>query len=318
MAKYGLFCIGEIVIDFMPVDNGRAYAPNPGGAPANVAIAATRLGAKAAFCGKVGRDDFGRMLHDTLRANGVEPIAAGPCDQAVTTRVFVTVTDSGERSFTCVRKPGADMFLGRDDVDIAALADSAIVHAGSCSLSADVAADATMYAMSAAHKLGKLVSFDVNYRAPMWSNDSKRASESVRKLLPLIDLLKISDEEAFLLGGEAALPQLMLDNDISLIAVTRGADGASVYYGGSMLGVAGMKADVADTNGAGDAFWAGCLTSLLEDGVLCPRDLDETKIRRALELGNVAGWLTVQKSGAIPALPSRSSVDKYINRGERI
>lgn len=95
--------------------------------------------------------------------------------EAVTTMAFVTLGPGGERSFTFARKPGADMFLTKADVDVALAQGARILHAGSCSLSAPPASEATAYALSQASKRGYMVSFDVNYRDLMWGGDRAAA-----------------------------------------------------------------------------------------------------------------------------------------------
>ena len=92
-----------------------------------MAIAAARNGLEAAMCCSVGDDDFGRYLLGTLRENRVRCIRREPCREAVTTMAFVSLTEEGERSFTFVRKPGADMFLREEDVREADIRDTVIV-----------------------------------------------------------------------------------------------------------------------------------------------------------------------------------------------
>ena len=111
-----LYSIGEMVIDFIPGSEPGSYLQNAGGAPANLAIAAARCGLDAGLCCSVGDDVFGRFLLDTLRKNNVRVLRPELCREAVTTMAFVTLTETGDRSFTFARKPGADMFLREEDV----------------------------------------------------------------------------------------------------------------------------------------------------------------------------------------------------------
>ena len=135
-----IYSIGEMVIDFIPGAEKASYIRNAGGAPANVAIAMARNGLKAGMCTKVGDDQFGYFLIDTLKKYGVAVLGGEPCREAVTTMAFVTLAEDGERLFTFARKPGADMFLAPADVKEEEIEDSVIVHAGSCSLSGAYAA----------------------------------------------------------------------------------------------------------------------------------------------------------------------------------
>ena len=108
--------IGEVVIDFLPGKESNSYLANPGGAPANVAIAMSRNGLSVGFIAKVGEDKFGKTLIDTLEKDNVVILNNITTDKAITTLVFVHLDEHGERSFSFVRKPGADMFLSSEDV----------------------------------------------------------------------------------------------------------------------------------------------------------------------------------------------------------
>lgn len=306
-----ILCVGEMVIDFLPGAEKDSYIRKAGGAPANVAVAAARQGCSAGFCGMVGDDDFGHFLMDTLKANGVEQCVGEMTREATTTMTFVTLDADGDRSFTFARKPGADMLLTRAHIRPELLCAADAVHAGSCSLSRDPAADATAFALREAHRLGKLVSFDVNYRDLMWGGDVNAAASSVREILPCVDFLKISEEEADMFGGEAQLPALMLENNITLLIETLGSRGALCHWNGETLHVEARKANCVDTCGAGDAFWGSFLSTLLLGGVRSPKELTREKLLNAMQRGNVAGWLCVQKKGAIESLPTAQEIEHY-------
>ena len=311
-----LYSIGEMVIDFIPGSEPASYIRKAGGAPANVAIAATKNGLEAAMCCKVGDDDFGRFLMDTLAEYHVTAACPELCKEAVTTMAFVTLSDDGERRFTFARKPGADMLLDEADVREADIADSAIVHAGSCSLSAQPEAAATVKALRLGHELGKLVSFDVNYRNLMWNDDVDACAAAVRDILKYVDLLKISEEEVEMMGGEAAIPALMAENGVALVVQTLGSRGARAYFAGASFDVPGRKAKAVDATGAGDAFWGAFLSRLRILGVNTAADLTEAVIRDALDYGNVSGCICVQTKGAIASIPTRAQIEAYLREGK--
>ena len=306
-----LYSIGEMVIDFIPGIEPASYIRKAGGAPANVAIAVTKNGLKAAMCCKVGEDDFGRFLMDTLAEYDVEAVCPDLCREAITTMAFVTLAENGERRFTFARKPGADMMLSESDVKEADIADSAVIHAGSCSLSAQPEAAATVKALRLGHEHGKLVSFDVNYRNLMWNDDVAACTQAVIDILKYVDLLKISEEEVDMMGGEAALASLMLENDITLVIETLGSNGARAFFKGTSFDVPGIKAKAVDATGAGDAFWGAFLSKLRMLGVEKAADLTEAIIRQAMEYGNVSGCICVQQKGAIAAIPTREQIEAY-------
>ena len=309
-----LYSIGEMVIDFFPGETEGIYLRNAGGAPANVAIAVARNGLTAGMCCKVGDDDFGRFLTDTLKKEKVRVLCEKPCTQATTTMAFVTLKEGGERSFTFARKPGADMFLAPEEVREDEIRSAKMIHAGSCSLSAQPAAEATEKAMRLAHEAGKLVSFDINYRNLMWNDDQDACTAAVLRLLPLIDLLKVSEEEVDMLGGAENLPCILEENRITAIVLTLGSAGARVYTKNGSFSAAGQKVHAVDATGAGDAFWGGFLSSLLIQGVADTASVTQERLRTALAYGNVSGGICVQKQGAIASLPSRSEIEAVLNR----
>ena len=310
-----LYSIGEMLIDFTPGGEPASYVRNPGGAPANVAIAAVRSGLEVGMCTSVGEDDFGRFLVETLEENGVRVINPRLCGRAVTTLAFVTLAPDGNRSFTFVRKPGADMFLEEGDVGEEDIRNSAIIHAGSYSLSAPTADGATVKAMRLGHELGKLVSFDVNYRGVVWNDDPAACLAKVRQVLPYVDLLKVSDEEVGMMGGESALPGLMEEFGIAVVVETLGGAGARAFFAGERWDVPSRKVTCVDATGAGDAFWGGFLSSLRIQGISRADQLTRAGVNRAVEYGNASGGLCVQKKGAIPALPARREIEAFLTGG---
>ena len=225
---------------------------------------------------------------------------------------FVTLKEDGDRVFTFARKPGADMMLSPDEVKEEEIKDSVIIHAGSCSLSAQPEADATIKALRLGHEMNKLVSFDVNYRNVMWKDDVEACTKAVMDVLPYVDLLKISEEEVEMMGGEAALPALIKENGIALLVETLGSEGARAYLGEQVIRVEGMKVKAVDATGAGDAFWGGYLASLRFQGVEKASDLTAEIIENAMNYGNVSGCICVQGKGAIASIPTREQIEAYL------
>ncbi|MCR4624766.1 MAG: carbohydrate kinase [Lachnospiraceae bacterium] len=306
-----ILCIGEMLIDFTPVSGMKnTYTANPGGAPANVAVSASRAGVKAGFLGRVGNDDFGRLLIDTLKKDNVEILLPDLTDKAVTTLAFVSLDENGDRSFTFARKPGADMLLSTTDVENINFAAWDVVHAGSVSQSGLPERDAVLLALDKAKKAGKLVSFDINFRDKIWSFDECKTE--VLKVFPYVDLLKISEEERDFVGGRENIRSFMKEYDIAVTVLTLGGDGAVIFFNGEEIVVPAMKAKCIDTTGAGDAYWGGFLSSLVKQGVKAVTDLDKDKLTEAGKYGAVSGGLCIQKPGGIPALPTASEIETYL------
>lgn len=310
-------CIGEMLIDFTPGQIPGSYMRNPGGAPANACIAMARNGLRTGFLGKLGNDDFGRFLKNTLEENQVELLCPKLTDQAVTTMAFVTLYEDGERSFTFARKPGADMLLEKDDIKKEDIESARLIHAGSFGLSKEPARSATVWAMKTAKELGRLVSFDVNYRDTVWESE-REAIETVDSILDTVDFLKISEEELKFVGGEANIPAFMKEHDITAVIETLGADGARYFFGENRGHVPGQKVKAVDATGAGDAFWGGFLSRLLMSGVCAVKEVTEEIVRASLEYGNASGGLCVQKMGGIPALPTKEEVERCLKESAGI
>lgn len=303
-------CIGEMLIDFTPGDGERTYVANPGGAPANVAISMSRNGLDVGFIGKIGQDDFGRLLVQTLKTDHVKLLCPELTDQANTTLAFVTLYENGERSFTFVRKPGADLLLDQSDVKASDLDNCHMLHAGSVGMSGQPSADAICYAMKAAANMGKLISFDINFRDRIWSFEACR--EQVERVIDTVDLLKISEEETGFVGGEANIPSYMKQHHIAVVVETLGSKGAKYYFQGKSGLVEGRKVRAVDATGAGDAFWGGFLSYLLLHGVTRVSEMTEETIKAALCYGNASGALCVQRMGGIPALPVREEIEAFL------
>ena len=302
-----VLCIGEMLIDFTPYEGETlVYKANPGGAPANVAVSLARNGIDTGFMGKLGDDDFGRLLKRTLEENNITHLCPELTPEATTTLAFVTLDQSGDRKFTFARKPGADMLLAVSDVDKIDFNEYDLIHAGSVSQSGSPSRDAVAEALRRAKDAGKLVSFDINFRDKIWSFDECLAE--VNRLLPYIDLLKISDEELDFVGGEDNILKFMSENSISVIVLTRGGEGARVFFGGSYYDIPSMKVQVKDTTGAGDAYWGGFLSCLLDQGVKNVADLTSDKLIAAGKYGAVSGGLCITKSGGIPAIPTSDEI----------
>ena len=200
--------VGEILIDLTQSGVNEqgipVFAANPGGAPANLAVAASRLGASTAFIGKVGTDSFGTFLRSTLIENKVD-VSGMVVDQVNrTTLAVVAVDGSGERTFSFYRDPSADVKLSVEDIRAEQLKNTKFLHFGSVSLTTDPARSATLYAAKTARENGALISYDPNYRASLWS-DEATAIERMLEPLPMVDVLKVSDEELPLLTGTSDL-----------------------------------------------------------------------------------------------------------------
>lgn len=314
---FDITTVGEILIDLTQTgisDNGiPIYTANPGGAPANVAVAASKLGAKTAFIGKVGNDSFGRFLCDTLKKYNVSTDGVITDKSANTTLAVVSVNENGERSFAFYRKNSADTLLSEYEIIDLHLSNTHILHFGSVSLTAEPSRTATISAVKRAKSFGAVISYDPNYRESLWSSLDE-AVEQMKNPLDLVDILKVSDEELPLISGKTDVEEgakyLCDKYNIKLVLVTLGAKGAYYRFKDCAGIVDGVSVTVADTNGAGDTFFGAFLSHMAYIGKYNPSDLTEDEIKNMLAFSNNAAAITTSRSGAIPAMPTIGEIDR--------
>lgn len=318
MAK--IITLGELLIDLTQKgtdENGCGeFTAYPGGAPANVAVAAARLGADTAFIGKVGCDAFGRGLRETLEKEGVDTGGLYECEEHPTTMAIVSVDESGEREFAFYRDPGADTQLTAEEAveAIDSFEDPEILHVGSLSLTTSPAKEACVAAVQHAKKKGMLISYDPNYRAALWDSE-EHAAEMMKSLMPYADIIKVSDGEMAMLTGTSDFEEgSLILKDMGrekgargavLVMVTLGGDGVFVRCGSFTETAEGFSVSVADTNGAGDTFLGAVLKQVADnrmkhDGRLV---LYRSGIMDMVRFANRAASITCSRSGAIPAMP---------------
>lgn len=252
--------LGELLIDFTPAglskNGNQEFECNPGGAPANLLVLISKLGKKTAFLGMIGNDHFGRLLREMLIKNNVGVEGLKISDQYNTTLAFVHLDNEGDRSFSFYRNPGADMMLQSQDVNYEVIKQANIFHFGSVSMTNEPSRSATLDAAKFAKANNKIVSFDPNYRSVLWPSEEK-AKCTIEKGVGLADILKVSEEELFLITGQKDVEKgadSLFNQGIHVVLVTLGRQGCYYQYTGGRGKIAGYSVKTIDTTGAGDAF----------------------------------------------------------------
>lgn len=314
-----IISFGEMLIDFVPTVSGvsLAQAPGflkaPGGAPANVAIAVSRLGGNAAFIGKLGEDEFGRMLAGILTENGVSAEGVNFDKGARTALAFVTLRDDGEREFMFYRNPSADMLLTPDELNLELIRSAKVFHYGSISLIVEPCRSAHLKAMEVAKEAGALLSYDPNLRLPLWPS-AEYAKEQIMSIWEKADVIKVSDVELeFLTGSDKISDEDALSlwhDNLKLLLVTLGEKGCRYYTKHFRGSVDGYHVNTVDTTGAGDSFVGALLGKVVDDHSILE---DELRLKEALKYACACGAITTTKKGAIPALPDHSQVLALMN-----
>lgn len=310
--------IGELLVDFVPGEPGVnlyeavSFQKAAGGAPANVAAVVAKLGGRSAFIGRVGDDPFGRWLRDTLQATGVDTRAVRLDPAFPTTLAFVSLAADADRDFAFYRNNTADTRLAPADLDDGLLREAAYLHFCSVSLSREPARATTFEAARRARAAGALVSFDVNWRPPLW-DDQTRARAVIKEGVALADLLKLSESElSFLTGSdqpEAA--RRLLNGRLRFILVSRGADGVTLVTRNAVTDIPAFKVRPVDSTGAGDALAGALLFDLAREPGIPD---DEVLLREAVRRAQAVAALSTLKPGAIPSYPDSAELQEFIYR----
>lgn len=331
-ARPSLITLGEALVDLVAVEatgpslaDATLFARAAGGAPANVAVGAARLGVGTSFVGRVGADPFGDHLLATLADEGVDVSLLRRDPAARTALAFVALGDGGERDFFFYRQGAADTRLEPADVDEGYLAGAHVLHVGTLSLTAEPSRSATLHALALAERHGVTRSLDPNLRLDLWPSPAA-AREAVLTLLPRVNLLKLSAEELAFLVGDPGLEaaRALCHPGLELLCVTRGAGGVDYLArsGPAAAGatwraghVPGFSVTALDTTGAGDAFMAALLAAWCAHppgGTAL--SADPAALEAALRRANAYAALTVTRHGAIPALPERAELEAFLAR----
>lgn len=313
---YDITAMGEMLIDFTL--NGQSEQGNqmfeacPGGAPCNVLAMLNKLGRKTAFIGKVGDDQFGRLLRDTIDALGIETKGLIMDQKIHTTLAFVHTFPDGDREFSFYRKPGADMMLSEAEVDYDLIRQSKIFHFGTLSMTDEPVRTATKKALDVAKEAGCMITFDPNLRPPLWDS-LDTAKEMMEYGFQYCDMLKISDNEIQFVTGvqdyDEGIRILQEKYHIPLIFLTMGKEGSRAYYNGIKVEKEGFSVKAIETTGAGDTFCGCAINGLLEYEF---KGLNEKVLEEILTKANAGAALITMKKGAIRSMPEPEDIRKLI------
>lgn len=264
---------GETMIVFTPGSNGplryvHSFNKSIGGADSNVAIALARLGHKSAWFSKLGNDEFGRYIQNTVRGEGVDISKLKFTNEASTGLLFKERFSSEDPNVYYYRKGSAASRLSVDDLDLEYIRQAKIIHiTGITPALSESAKDVVFKVLNIAKENGITISFDPNIRLKLWTLDEARPV--------LLDIAKMSDivlpgisEGEMLLGtsDEKEIAQKFIDMGSKIVAVKLGADGCYVANKDKGVYVNGYSIDKpVDTVGAGDGFAAGFLSGILKN-----------------------------------------------------
>lgn len=316
--RYDVVALGELLIDFamsgQSEQGNNLFEACPGGAPCNVLAMLTKLGKKTAFIGKVGDDQFGKLLKKTIEDVGIESKGLVMDDKVNTTLAFVHTFPDGDRDFSFYRQPGADMMLTEDEVDYDLIRQAKIFHLGTLSMTDEPVRSATKKALAVAKEAGCLISFDPNLRPPLWSS-MELAKEMMEYGFGYCDILKISDNEIQFVSGkedyDEGIKYLQERYNIPLILLTLGKDGSRAYYKDMIIERSGYKVETIETTGAGDTFCGSSLNGILDRDFA---NLAEEDLGEILSFANAGAALVTTRKGAIRAMPKKEEVKELMEK----
>lgn len=265
-----VLCIGELLIDFIGetkdtgIEGQNHFLMKAGGAPANVACTIAALGGQSVFCGSVGKDGFGDFLENTLKKYHVNTQFLKRSDKA-TTLAFVSIEANGERDFIFMR--GADADFQSSDLPIYdKTKEQRIVHFGAATSFLEGELNSTYNVLLDQSIEGEnCICFDPNYRSAFWQDNKEEFVLKTHRFMEKADLIKLSDEEAFLITKQSSIEEMAVhlkNNYKATIAITLGANGALIFNREWQIHVPAVKTEVLDTTGAGDAFIGALLYKL--------------------------------------------------------
>lgn len=306
---FDIVSLGEILIDFVP-DGTDEYGDEKflckaGGAPLNVLATGAKFGLKTAFIGKVGNDIFGKKLLKTLSENGIDSDSVITDNIHNTTLAFVKLSENGDRDFSFYRSFGADIFIDESEVDTEKIASSKIFHFGSLSFTDEPMKSATEFALKTAKENGCIISYDPNYRPPLWKCEAD-AVAAMRGNLRFADMVKLSREEAFLIAETDNISEA-IENikayGAKAVIITDGAEDVYFSADSEIQSLPAVKVKAVDTTGAGDIFFGTLLTEFIRSGAELSDITTETMkpfVEKAIEISAKS----VTKKGAIASIPN--------------
>lgn len=329
-----VICLGRAAVDLYGQQVGgrledmQSFAKYLGGSSGNLAAGLARLGVRSSMLTRVGDEQMGRFVRETLASEGVDVSHVVTDPRRLTALVILGI--SGRDSFPHIfyRENCADLAIEPGDFDEDYIASSRSLAITGTHLSTAQSRKVVSQAVRFAKSNDVSVVLDIDYRPVLWglvapgSGEerfvaSDAATTAIRELLPDCDLIVGTEEEIRIAGGaDATIDSLrtIRERSAAAIVVKRGAIGCSVFDGAipddidSGISAAGVEVAVFNTLGAGDAFLSGFLLGWL----------DGADWRECGALGNACGALVVSRHGCTPAMPTKAELENYVSRAAGI
>ncbi|MCL2079428.1 MAG: carbohydrate kinase [Oscillospiraceae bacterium] len=318
---YDVAAIGELIIDFAPVCADEAGYPTvaakAGGACGIFLAALAKYGAVTYTYAKVGDDAFGKLLINSLKNSGVEVSGIIKDPDVFTTLSFVTLDNTGNRSFSFSRKPGADTCLRFDELDLSHIRNAKYLHFGSLPMTNEPCRTAVKKAVEYAALNDTNILFDPNYRPVLWDSEDA-AREQILWGLRQADVIKISDEEVEFTyridissDTQIGVKKILDETDAKLVMLTCGPKGAYLATRSEAVRELPPPVKAIDTTGAGDIFFGSAMSRILKLGK-APEELNRKDLAEITRFAVTAAALSTQTHGGLPSVPGELEVLKMI------
>jgi fructokinase len=313
-------CAGDILYDFISTERGTGLAgatqfvKKPGGSPFNIAIGLARLGVDVSFLIKIGDDEFGGALRQFLSDEGVDMSCVVNGAWHNTTLAMAAVDERGHAQFRFYRDNTADISLAIDELPPIVPRETSAFQLGSIALADSPVGDAYMLVFEKMRASGVMTVLDPNVR-PFYVADKPIFKKRVLYLTPLVDVLKLSDDDLFWLTGTRTVEEGLtkLDrNHAGLVIVTEGRKGARAIWRGETIFAPCPDVEVADTTGCGDSFIAGALSKLAPLGRVGLADMTPHFIKNTLIWANACASIVAARYGAASSMPRAAEVEEFI------
>ncbi len=311
--KNNIFCIGELLIDMVCVDNkglkyGEKFEKKAGGAPANVAASISKLQGNAYFLGQVGDDFFGNYLIEMLQKLNINTSMA--VKKGTTTIALVGIDKDGERNFDFVRGSDGDYLF--HNVNVNEISSDDIIHFGSATGFLDGELKNTYFKLlKYAKEKNIYVSFDPNYRDTLIKTENlDMFIKDCVEFLKVSDFTKLSHEELELITKEKDLEagvKKLHELGVKVVTITLGSKGTYLSVSNENCIIPSIKIKQIDSTGAGDSFVGAVLNKIAE--IHDKRNISLNKWKEIIEFANKVGAITCTGYGAIASMPTLEQVN---------
>ena len=332
--KLDLICLGRLAVDLYGEQIGsrledmNSFAKYLGGSSANVAYGTARQGLKSSMLARVGNEHMGRFLKEELLRAGVDTSNIITDKERLTALVILGIKDQDTFPLIFYRDNCADMALTKEDIKEEYIASSKALAITGTHLSHQNTREAVLTALSMAKNHGLKRILDIDYRPVLWGLtslgdgetryvESERVTVDLQEVLHHFDLIVGTEEEFHIAGGSTNTIKAL--NNVrkysnAILVCKRGSLGCSVFenaipkYLDEGITIKGVKVEVLNVLGAGDAFMSGFLRGYINGETL----------EKCCQYANACGALVVSRHGCAPAMPSREEIDYYLSRKKEI